>query len=187
MREVCCGVQLGCQGNYPVGRDDAAQLAALQIQAEMGAAFGGAAEPEDALAVCLDRYFTKQVLLTRPHADWMTDVAQRYKALEQFSKEDARMQVCRHSLADQSTKLPIRRAGERSRRGIALRGRSGWAVRRLLVSPPCTILERVPKKKEIILAEALPLRGGNSANTPPRWQVESGYGTMTRVRIVMAA
>jgi len=81
------------QGNYPVGRDDAAQLAALQIQAEMGAAFGGAAEPEDALAVCLDRYFTKQVLLTRPHADWMTDVAQRYKALEQFSKEDARMQV----------------------------------------------------------------------------------------------
>jgi hypothetical protein len=87
------GWNSGLQGNYPVGRDDAAQLAALQIQAEMGAAFGGAAEPEDALAVCLDRYFTKQVLLTRPHADWMMDVQQRYKALEQFSKEDARMQV----------------------------------------------------------------------------------------------
>jgi hypothetical protein len=39
------------QGNYPVGRDDAAQLAALQIQAEMGGSFGGAAEPLDALAV----------------------------------------------------------------------------------------------------------------------------------------
>eukprot|EP00959_Pyramimonas_sp_CCMP1952_P000653 12608-Pyramimonas_sp.AAC.1 len=34
-----------------------------------------------------------QVLLTRPHADWVADVQQRYKALEQFSKEDARMQV----------------------------------------------------------------------------------------------
>jgi hypothetical protein len=45
--------------------------------------------------VCLERYVTKQVLLTRPHADWMADVQQRYKALEQFSKEDARMQVLR--------------------------------------------------------------------------------------------
>jgi len=80
------------QGNYPVGRDDAAQLAALQMQAEMDAVLK---EPPEALSACVEKYITKQVLLTRPHADWVADVQQRYKALEQFSKEDARMQVLR--------------------------------------------------------------------------------------------
>lgn len=80
------------QGNYPVGRDDAAQLSALQIQAEVGSVLK---DNEDALASCVEKYITKQVLLTRPQADWSSDVAARYKALEQFSKEDARMQVLR--------------------------------------------------------------------------------------------
>uniref|UniRef100_A0A7S0R8D5 Kinesin-like protein n=1 Tax=Pyramimonas obovata TaxID=1411642 RepID=A0A7S0R8D5_9CHLO len=80
------------QGNYPVGRDDAAQLAALQMQAEMDSVLK---EPPEALSACVEKYITKQVLLTRPHADWVADVQQRYKALEQFSKEDARMQVLR--------------------------------------------------------------------------------------------
>ena len=58
------------QGNYPVGRDDAAQLAALQMQAEMDSVLK---EPPEALSACVEKYITKQVraatgpsLLCRP-------------------------------------------------------------------------------------------------------------------------
>ena len=36
-----------------------------------------------------------QVLMTRPREEWELDVGARYKALEQFSKEDARLQFLR--------------------------------------------------------------------------------------------
>ena len=36
-----------------------------------------------------------QMLSTRPRDEWRTDVSARYKALEQFSKEDARLQFLR--------------------------------------------------------------------------------------------
>jgi len=36
-----------------------------------------------------------QVLMTRPREEWKVDVLSRYKALEQFSKEDARLQFLR--------------------------------------------------------------------------------------------
>ena len=36
-----------------------------------------------------------QVLMTRPRDEWRHDVASRYRALEQFSKEDARLQFLR--------------------------------------------------------------------------------------------
>lgn len=35
------------------------------------------------------------MLTTRPREEWKSDVATRYKALEQFSKEDARVQFLR--------------------------------------------------------------------------------------------
>ena len=41
------------------------------------------------------RFVTKSVLMTRPREEWLADVAGRYKALEQFSKEDARLQFLR--------------------------------------------------------------------------------------------
>ena len=37
----------------------------------------------------------RQVLMTRPREEWKVDVLARYKALEQFSKEDARLQFLR--------------------------------------------------------------------------------------------
>lgn len=43
----------------------------------------------------LRRYITKSVLMTRPRDEWKQDVTGRYKALEQFSKEDARLQFLR--------------------------------------------------------------------------------------------
>ena len=36
-----------------------------------------------------------QVLMTRPREEWRHDVLGRYRALEQFSKEDARLQFLR--------------------------------------------------------------------------------------------
>ena len=36
-----------------------------------------------------------QVLMTRPREEWKTDVGTRYRALEQFSKEDAQLQFLR--------------------------------------------------------------------------------------------
>jgi hypothetical protein len=36
-----------------------------------------------------------QVLMTRPREEWRADVVARYRALEQFSKEDARLQFLR--------------------------------------------------------------------------------------------
>ena len=39
--------------------------------------------------------FAVQLLMTRPRDEWRHDVASRYRALEQFSKEDARLQFLR--------------------------------------------------------------------------------------------
>ena len=36
-----------------------------------------------------------QLLMTRPRDEWRHDVTSRYRALEQFSKEDARLQFLR--------------------------------------------------------------------------------------------
>lgn len=36
-----------------------------------------------------------QILTSRPRQEWLTDVASRYRALAQFSKDDARVQYLR--------------------------------------------------------------------------------------------
>jgi hypothetical protein len=46
-------------------------------------------------AVRCARYITKAVLMTRPRDEWLADVMSRYKALEQFSNEEARLQFLR--------------------------------------------------------------------------------------------
>ena len=79
-------------GNYPVVREDAAQMCSLQIQAECG---NTVQENEDAMMANIEKFVTRQVLMTRPREEWKVDVSARYKALEQFSKEDARLQFLR--------------------------------------------------------------------------------------------
>lgn len=79
-------------GQYPVIREDAAQMAALQMQAEHGPTLGGDAAGFEA---ALEKYMVKQILTSRPRAEWLADVGARYKALAQFSKEDARLQYLR--------------------------------------------------------------------------------------------
>ncbi|KAG2501877.1 hypothetical protein HYH03_000375 [Edaphochlamys debaryana] len=80
------------QGNYPVVREDASQMCALQIQAEHASTLN---DNEEQIMLCIEKYITKQVLMTRPREEWRADVTARYRALEQFSKEDARLQFLR--------------------------------------------------------------------------------------------
>jgi hypothetical protein len=77
-------------GAYPVIREDAAQMAALQMQAEHGPTL--AAADFDA---ALERAMVRATLTSRPRADWTADVGARYRALAQFAKDDARLQFLR--------------------------------------------------------------------------------------------
>ncbi|CAD7699890.1 unnamed protein product [Ostreobium quekettii] len=79
-------------GNYPVVREDAAQLCALQMQAEYGSSL---MDSEDEVAIAIEKYIAKQALVTRSRDEWRQDVMCRYRSLEQFSKEDARLQFLR--------------------------------------------------------------------------------------------
>ncbi|BBN18600.1 protein MpZWICHEL [Marchantia polymorpha subsp. ruderalis] len=80
-------------GNYPVGRDDAAQLAALQILAELG----NVSSPETGMdwSQLVDRVLPKQVAVTRAKRDWEPDILNRYRAMAHLSKDDARQQLLR--------------------------------------------------------------------------------------------
>lgn len=65
-------------GNYPVIREDASQMAALQIQAEHGGSL--ADDPEEVMAA-IERYVTRQLFMTRPRDEWRQDVGSRYLQL----------------------------------------------------------------------------------------------------------
>jgi hypothetical protein len=41
------------------------------------------------------RLLLLQILTSRPRQEWLTDVASRYRALSQYSKDDARIQYLR--------------------------------------------------------------------------------------------
>ena len=79
-------------GNYPVGREDACQLAALQIHAEQGSAL---VDNMQQLDEAIERYFSRQTLMSRPREEWLSELNARYKTLEHFTKDDARMQMLR--------------------------------------------------------------------------------------------
>lgn len=80
-------------GNYPVGREDAAQLAALQIIADLGSL----PNPETSTEwnAMLDRCLPKQVAVQRNKRDWDQDILSRYRSLAHFSKDDAKQQLLR--------------------------------------------------------------------------------------------
>ncbi|EPS62457.1 kinesin heavy chain-like protein, partial [Genlisea aurea] len=68
-------------GNYPMGRDDAAQLSALQILVESGYV----ASPESCT----------HISITRAKRDWELDVLSRFRSMENLTKDDARHQFLR--------------------------------------------------------------------------------------------
>ncbi|XP_048128537.1 kinesin-like protein KIN-14E isoform X2 [Rhodamnia argentea] len=80
-------------GNYPVGRDDAAQLSALQILAEIG--FVGNPESCTDWTSLLERFLPRQIAITRAKREWEMDILSRYRSMEHFTKDDARQQFLR--------------------------------------------------------------------------------------------
>ncbi|KOM32029.1 hypothetical protein LR48_Vigan01g158500 [Vigna angularis] len=80
-------------GNYPIGRDDAAQLSALQILAEIG--FLSTPESCTDWNSLLERYLPRQISMTRAKREWEYDIISRYCSLENLTKDDARQQFLR--------------------------------------------------------------------------------------------
>ncbi|XP_057544275.1 kinesin-like protein KIN-14E [Amaranthus tricolor] len=80
-------------GNYPVGRDDAAQLSALQILVEIG--FVSHPELCTDWTSLLERLLPRQIAITRGKQDWEVDIISRYGLMEKLTKEDAREQFLR--------------------------------------------------------------------------------------------
>lgn len=80
-------------GNYPVGRDDAAQLSALQILVEIGYLVG----PESCTdwTSLLERFLPRQIAITRAKREWELDILSRYRSMENLTKDDARQQFLR--------------------------------------------------------------------------------------------
>ncbi|XP_071735356.1 kinesin-like protein KIN-14E isoform X1 [Rutidosis leptorrhynchoides] len=80
-------------GNYPVGKDDAAQLSALQILVEIGYVV----KPESCTdwTLLLERFLPRTIALTRAKRDWELDILNRYRSMENLTKEDARHQFLR--------------------------------------------------------------------------------------------
>ncbi|CAL5197355.1 unnamed protein product [Lathyrus oleraceus] len=80
-------------GNYPVGKDDAAQLSALQILAEIGSV----TTPESCTNwnSLLERFLPRQISMTRARREWEFDILSRYHSLEHLTKDDARQQFLR--------------------------------------------------------------------------------------------
>ncbi|XP_066344764.1 kinesin-like protein KIN-14I [Miscanthus floridulus] len=80
-------------GNYPVGRDDASQLSALQILVEIGYIDN----PESCVEwiSLLERFLPRQVAITRAKRDWEPDIISRFQLMEHLSKDDARQQFLR--------------------------------------------------------------------------------------------
>ncbi|THU73776.1 hypothetical protein C4D60_Mb04t26420 [Musa balbisiana] len=69
-------------GNYPVGRDDAAQLSALQILVEVGSIqHSGSCVEWFSL---LERFLPIQIAITRANGDWELDIISRYRLMVHF-------------------------------------------------------------------------------------------------------
>ncbi|KAI8031386.1 Kinesin-like protein KIN-14I [Camellia lanceoleosa] len=80
-------------GNYPVGRDDAAQLSALQILVEIG--FVVSPESCTDWTSLLERFLPRQIAITRAKREWEWDILSRYRSMENLTKDDARQQFLR--------------------------------------------------------------------------------------------
>ncbi|XWS42262.1 hypothetical protein CRYUN_Cryun17cG0152800 [Craigia yunnanensis] len=80
-------------GNYPVGRDDAVQLSALQILVEIG--FVRSPESCTDWNTLLERFLPRQIAITRARREWELDILSRYRSMEHLTKDDARQQFLR--------------------------------------------------------------------------------------------
>jgi len=79
-------------GNYPISRDDAALLAALQVQAEEGPRLG---EDQAALGLVLAKYLPRTMCNTRPTKEWTEHIAGQHASIRGLSGDEARQALLR--------------------------------------------------------------------------------------------
>ncbi|GAB2279343.1 Kinesin-like protein KIN-14E [Dionaea muscipula] len=80
-------------GNYPIEREDAAQLSALQILVEIG--FNGNIELHTDWDMLLERFLPRQIAITQAKKEWELDILSRYRMMGSLTMEDARLQFLR--------------------------------------------------------------------------------------------
>eukprot|EP00210_Caulerpa_lentillifera_P008895 g8487.t1 len=80
------------EGNYPVAREDAAQMCALQIIVAQGI---NLKRTDDEFKEAAERFTTQQILMSHKRNEWYQDVYRRYSAFSQMSKESGKMQFLR--------------------------------------------------------------------------------------------
>lgn len=80
------------QGNYPVVKEDASQMCALQILVSHGPELS---EGSDVFRRELEKNITRQLRATRPDEEWRREVYRRYVALSGLTKEQAKLQFLR--------------------------------------------------------------------------------------------
>tara|TARA_B100000073_G_scaffold86961_1_gene67726 strand:- start:46 stop:3765 length:3720 start_codon:yes stop_codon:yes gene_type:complete len=79
-------------GNYPLSRDDAALLAALEVQAEEGPSVG---EDPAALALVLNKYLPRVMCNTRDPKEWAEHISRQHAAMRDLSGDEARQALLR--------------------------------------------------------------------------------------------
>lgn len=79
-------------GNYPLSRDDAALLAALQVQAEEGPRLG---EDASTLASTIQKYIPRMMLPTRPAIEWAKHVVEQHAPIKSMTSDEARLALLR--------------------------------------------------------------------------------------------
>ena len=79
-------------GNYPLSRDDAALLAALQVQAEEGPRLG---EDASTLASTIQKYIPRMMLPTRPAIEWAKHVVEQHAPIKSMTSDEARQALLR--------------------------------------------------------------------------------------------
>ena len=79
-------------GNYPLSRDDAALLAALEVQAEEGRSVG---EDPAALALVLNKYLPRVMCNTRDPKEWAEHISRQHAAMRGLSGDEARQALLR--------------------------------------------------------------------------------------------
>lgn len=80
------------RGHYPVVRDDAAQMCALQIIVAEGPDL---AKTDGRFVAAAEKYTTTQVLMSRKRQAWHQDVYLRYGAFSKLNREAGKMQFLR--------------------------------------------------------------------------------------------
>jgi len=100
------------KGHYPVVRDDAAQMCALQIIVAEGPDLQ---KTDQRFINAAEKYTTTQVLMSRRRPNWHQDVYLRYNAFSKLTKEGGKMQFLRiiRSLPyGNSVFFPVRRISD---------------------------------------------------------------------------